>query len=634
VSDSTNAERLAAGRAAHGEGRLDDARRRYQAVLADDPLNPEALDLVGLLHLQAADLPRASTHLARALAVAPSSVEALNHFALVLLRTGQHVPALRVLVRALAVRTDFAEVHLNCGGILFELAEWEQAIGCYDRALTLRPDYADAHANRASALQLLGRVDEPGPGYRRALALRPEFPEAHNSLAVLHQAVGRLDEAIRGFRRALAVDPRQSSIHSNLLFCFTYAENIDEDAIYRAFREWEARHARPLYAEARPHGNTPDPDRRLRIGYLSADLRDHPVGYNLIASLERHDRRQIELTLYALVRSDDETCRRFQRTADRWRWVAGFDERQIAEQVRDDEIDVLVLVAPHTAGHRPLVAALKPAPVQVALYDLTTTGMTAVDAWLTDPMFHPPGTNERFVEQLLALPCLVNHDLPSPSPPVGAPPSLTTGHVTFGSLNNPAKMTSGVIALWADVLRRTPGSRLLLKYLDRYASAALQESVYTRFAAHGIGPERLDLRAGRLSRAAQLRLLDEVDVALDPFPFNGCTTTFEALWMGVPVVALEGSRFLGRMSTGFLRHAGLGELVASDRHDYAERASALGSDLARRIALRRRLRDLLLGSPLCDAQSHADSLVTAYRSLWRRWCATGTMPVVGPAAPV
>ncbi len=583
----------------------------------------------------AEERPGVAVSLIRAIVVSPASAEALNQLALAVLRTGQHIPALQILVRSLAVRRDLAETHLNCGGVLFELAEWDQAIGCYERALEFRPDYAEAHANRAGALQSLGRVDEARPGYERALALNPGHTDAHANLATLDQASGDTAAAIRRFKRALSIDPRRPQIHSNLLFTLTYAENVDDEAIYRAFRDWERRHAQPLYAEARPHDNDRDPDRRLKVGYLSADLRDHPVAHNLIASLERHDRREVELTLYALLPGGDEMTERFRGIAERWRWVGGQDEHRIAAQIREDRIDVLVMMAPHTADNRPLVAALKPAPVQVALYDLTTTGMAAVDAWITDPLIHPPGeTTERFVETLIRVPCLVNHAAPSPSPPLVRPPSAVRGRVTFGSFNNPAKVTDRVIALWAEVLDAVPGSRLLLKYLSRYGSPEMARLIGDRFAAHGIGPDRLELRSGRLPRMAQLALLNEVDIALDPFPFNGCTTTFEALWMGVPVVTLEGSRFLGRMSGSFLRHVGLGDLVAGDAAAYVGVATGLAGDLDRRSALRRELRDRLLASPLCDADAHARSLVAAYRRLWRDWCSgtpSGSSPL--SAAP-
>jgi predicted O-linked N-acetylglucosamine transferase (SPINDLY family) len=254
-----------------------------------------------------------------------------------------------------------------------------------------------------------------------------------------------------------------------------------------------------------------------------------------------------------------------------------------------------------------------------------------VDAWLTDSRFHPPGaTTERFAERLVRLPCLHNFAAPSPSPPLLArPPSAVSGRVTFGSFNNPAKMTPAVVALWSRILKAVPGSRLAMKYQNRFASPEMRRLVRARFEAEGIAPDRLELRAGRLPRMAQLALLNEVDVALDPFPFNGCTTTFEALWMGVPVVTLEGGRFLGRMGTSFLHHAGLGDLVAFDPEAYVALATGIAADVDRRAGLRRELRGRLTDSPLFDPAGHAGALVSAYRTLWRDWClASGNQSVI------
>lgn len=617
---SDPAGRFVAAAEAHQAGRLAEAEAGYRGVLADSPGHPDARRMLGLV---AAQLGRPAEALAGTAIASDRPDDPELHVAAAgaLKAGGWLLAALASLRRALVLRPGYAEAAYNLGNTEAARGRPDAATRAYARALALRPDYADVLNNAGPALLAEGRIAEARRSLARVLALEPGHAGAWSNLAVLHQATGETAGAILRFRRGLAADPTQPAIHSNLLFTLTYAENVDDEAIYRGFRDWEARHAQPIYAEARPHANDRDPERRLRIGYLSADFRDHPVAHNLIASLERHDRAEVELTLYALPRSGDAMTERFRRSADRWRWVAGQDERRIAAQIREDGIDVLVLVAPHTADNRPLVAALKPAPVQVALYDLTTTGMAAVDAWITDPLIHPPGrTTERFVETLVRIPALVNHAPPSPSPPLIRPPSAAAGRITFGSFNNPAKMTGRVIALWAAVLDAVPGSRLLLKYLSRYGSPELIRLIRGRFAAHGVGPDRLELRSGRLPRMAQLALLNEVDVALDPFPFNGCTTTFEALWMGVPVVTLEGSRFLGRMSGSFLRHIGLGDLVAADAAAYVALAAGLASDLDRRTRLRRELRDRLLGSPLCDAEAHARSLVSAYRNLWRDWC--------------
>jgi len=603
---------------AHGAGRLEDAEAGYRRILAASD-HGDARRMLGLLAAQQGRHLEALAETGRAIERADDP-ELHVAVAGALKAGGWLLASITALHRALALRPDYAEAAYNLGNASAARGRHDRAVVAFRRALALRPGYLDALNNLAPSHLAEGGIAAARAALARALALDPALSGAWSNLAVVRQSVGDTAGAIAGFRRALAVSPGRSEIHSNLLFTMTYAADVDEQALYRGFRDWEARHARPLYAEARPHTNDRDPRRRLRVGYLSADLRDHPVGHNLLASLERHDRAQVELTLYALPRAGDAMTERFRQATDRWRWVAGEDERQIAARIRADEIDVLVLVAPHTADNRPLVAALRPAPVQVALYDLSTTGMAAVDAWITDRHVHPDGTAERFAERLVRVPCLVNHQAPAPSPPLAPPPSVALGQVTFGSFNNPAKMTDQVVALWARVLAAVPGSRLMFKYLNRFASPELTGMTRARFAAHGVGPDRLVFLAGRLPRMAQLALLNRVDIALDPFPFNGCTTTFEALWMGVPVVTLEGRRWLGRMSAGFLRHAGLEDLVAADADTYVALAARLAADVDGRAVLRAELRRRVADSPLCDAEAHARALVGTYRHLWRDWC--------------
>lgn len=627
---TTSAARFAEAAEAHRSGRLAEAEAGYRDVLAAIPGEPDAVRMLGLV---AAQLGRPAEALAgTAIAVdRPADPELHVAIAGALKAAGWPAASLASLRRALALRPGFAEAAYNLGNAETARGRNDRAAASYARALAIRPDYTDALNNAGPALLAEGRLAAARRSLFDAIALEPGHAGAWSNLAVLHQATGDAVSAIRLFRRGLALDSGQSAIGSNLLFTMTYAEGVDDDALYRGFRDWEARHARRLYGEARPHANDRDPDRRLRVGYLSADFRDHPVAHSLIESLERHDRAEVELTLYGLPRTSDGMTERFQRVADRWRWIVGEDERRIAETIRADGIDVLVLVAPHTADNRPLVAALKPAPVQVALYDLATTGMAAVDGWLTDSLFHPPeSTSERFAERLIRIPCLHTFAAPSPSPPLLArPPSVASGRVTFGSFNNPAKMTQAVVTLWSRVLAAVPGSRLVMKYLNRFASPEMERLVRDRFEAEGLAPERLELRTGRLPRMAQLALLNEVDVALDPFPFNGCTTTFEALWMGVPVVTLEGRRFLGRMGTSFLHRLDLGDLVAADPAAYVALAAKVSADVERRTRLRRELRGRLADSPFFDPSNHARSLIAAYRRLWRDWClASGNQSVI------
>jgi len=605
--------------AAHGRGQLEAAFGLYQQALAAEPHNADARNLAGLALLHGGAFPRAIPYFVGALATDPSFAEAFNHLALAFLRTGQPVAALRLLLRAVALRRDFVEAHANCGGVLFELAEWQQAVGCFDRALAIRPDYADAHANRANALQLLGQLDEARTSYRRGLSLKPDLAEAHSNLASLDQAEGDLVAAIDGFRRALALKPLPW-LHSNLLFCLSYDGRVSDETFFAEFRRWEARHASPFYPPTPPAISDPDPQRRLRIGWISADFREHPVGRNVIGLLEHRDPTRIENVVYASPRAIDAMTDRFRAAADGWRDVLGWPDADVARQMQADRLDMLIVLAGHTGHNRLGVAIHRPAPIQVSFHDLATSGLAVMDGWITDRVLHPETTTERFTEKLIRLPCFYLHEPPSDAPEPGPLPAQEAGHITFGSCNNTSKHTPEVFALWAEVLSAVPDSRLLLKYLNRYASTGLRRRVEQAFASYGIDPGRLEFVAGERNRRDQLALLNAVDIALDPFPFNGSTTTFEALWMGVPVVTLAGTRFLSRVGASVLHQVGLDELVATDHAGYVARAVSLALDRERLGRLRAELRGRVARSPLCDAPGYARSFWAALRRVWADRC--------------
>jgi protein O-GlcNAc transferase len=313
--------------------------------------------------------------------------------------------------------------------------------------------------------------------------------------------------------------------------------------------------------------------------------------------------------------------RHIRELADAFVETQRMDDGELAERIRSDGVDILVVLAGHTARNRLLAAARKPAPILVSYADFSTTGLAAMDYWLTDPIVHPEGqTGERFTETLMRVPMMVLHRPIDVAPPVTTLPARERGHVTFGSCNNPAKIGAGVLDLWAAILSQVPRSRLALKYRKVYEVPDVRARIRGRFAERGVDPDRVVFIGGDVDRASHLALVGEMDVALDPFPFNGCTTTFEALWMGVPVVTLAGRRFLGRMGTSFLTHLGMPELVAPTPEAYVGTAVALSADLDRLAAIRSGLRDRVMASPLCDGPAYARSIEAAFRAAWRRWC--------------
>ena len=379
-------------------------------------------------------------------------------------------------------------------------------------------------------------------------------------------------------------------------------------------------HARPLAKQVRAYENTRDSERRLRVGYVSADFFTHPAAYFFEPLLAAHDRTNLEIFCYSAGARSDETTNRLREIAGAWRSIVGMNDETVARIIEADAIDILVDLSGHTAGNRLLVFARKPAPVQATyLGSLTTTGLTAIDYKLTDRFLTPDGTAERFSEELVRLPhCFVCYQPPHGAPPVAALPSSKGGRVTFGSFNNLTKVMPEVVALWSRILRALPETKIILK--DRTLADPAQCARYLGlFAENGVEAGRVELLP-RTTMADYLAVYDRVDIAFDPFPYNGCTTTCDALWMGVPVITLAGAMSYSRFGVSLLSNLGLDELIAATPDKYVEKAVALANDRKRLMVLRSELRSRMAASPLCDAKAFAKGIEEAYRRMWRRWC--------------
>ncbi len=415
--------------------------------------------------------------------------------------------------------------------------------------------------------------------------------------------------------------------HSNLLFSMSYDENVSSAALFKEYRRWEDIHARPVRFVGEQLNIDRDPDRRLVVGYLSPDFREHPLGRILAALFVNHDPRELQLNAYALVASADRFAERCRRHSAVWHLVAGWPDEDIAALLRRDRVDILVVVGGHSSGGRLLVAARRPAPIQVSLYDVSTSGIASMDYWLSDPVLHPAdgsSTTELFTETVMRLPCFFLQPADEEAPASEPPPVLRTGRLTFGSFSNPAKLSPSTIRMWSSALHAVPGSIICLKYVDWYIDPAVQSRVLRLFRDNRVDAERVRFDGGDLDRPNQLRLWNNIDIALDTYPFGGWTSTFEAMWMGVPVVSFAGTRFAGRVGLAVMSRLELGDLVAKRPEEFGTIAANLALDHPRLAALRTSLRERLRRSPLCDGRVQARYFEEAYRNMWRRWCRGGT----------
>jgi predicted O-linked N-acetylglucosamine transferase (SPINDLY family) len=392
--------------------------------------------------------------------------------------------------------------------------------------------------------------------------------------------------------------------------------------LYQESLQFDLRQARRLLKQPPVFGNTRDRQRVLRVGYVSPDFREHSVAHFTRKLIGSHNREKVEVTCYADVMKPDGFTREFEAQADHWLSLVGMDDEAVAERIRQDGIDILVDLAGHTSDNRLLVFARRPAPVQVTWLGYpNTTGMRAMDYRLTDAVADPPGEADKtHTEKLIRLEHgFLCYQTDEPVPEVAPPPCLQQGHVTFGSFNTTKKVTADVIRVWSQILKAVPGARLLLKsesLQDEAARARLRKA----FGERGVAEDRLELHGGFPGRDEHMGLYSTVDVGLDPFPYNGTTTTCEALWMGLPVVCLRGDRHAGRVGASIMHRIGLDELVAGSKDDYAALAQALAADTGRLAELRSGMRARMRASPLMDVRLFAETLESAYRQMWITWC--------------
>ena len=515
-----------------------------------------------------------------------------------------------------------AEAWGTLGAINGQLGEFERAADCFRRSLSLRPGQAGVLFNLAQAYLYLRRLQDAVDVYREVNRLVPNAPDAHRNLGFALQSQQKLDDAIASYRQVLRIQPGHSATHSNLLLLLNYHPDYDAGMIFDEHRRWGEVHADkyPACADRRPDT---DPERQLRIGYVSPDLRQHSVAFFLEPLLANRNPAAVHITCYADVKKEAATTQRLKRLADHWHNISGRSDDEVAQLIRLDSIDILVDLAGHTADNRLLVFARRPAPLLVTYLGYpTTTGLKAMDYRLTDSWVDPPGATEQLhTETLLRLPGgFLCYQPPADAPPVAVPPADTRGPVTFGSFNNLTKINPRVVGLWSDILRALPDTRMVIKNNSLHDPATV-DNYRGLFMAQGITPDRLDLTGSVPGLARHLAMYGEIDIALDTFPYNGTTTTCEALWMGVPVITLQNNTNAGRVGSSLLRQAGLPELICDRPEDYVDLALALAGDSERRSSLRRELRSMMRSCPLLDGQSFARKIEAAYRSTWRAYCA-------------
>ena len=597
--------------------KINEAIVRYREALTLNPGYAEAYNNLGVALKCQGQWEEAIHCYQKALGLKPNLAEVQNNLGVIYKEQERLDDAVECYRLALSSKPDYAEAYSNLGIVFQEQKKWAQSMVCFERAVALRPDFAGCHLNIGIALKTLGRLEAAISSLNQALILKPDLVEAHNNLGAIFKDQGKLDEALASFKQASALEPEVATPAGNIAYLLHFHPDYDTRMIMEECRKWNQIYARPLAPFILPHSNLPDPNRKLRIGYVSPDFSSHPVGRFLLPLIEQHDRDHFELFAYAQVKQPDAVTARFRSLMDHWQVIFGLSDAQLADRIREDRIDLLVDLTMHMAGNRLLVFARKPAPIQVTwLAYCSSTGLDTMDYRLSDPYLDPMDRDESlYSEQTIRLPETYWCYQPTGEEPAAGPsPGMEKGFITFGCLNNFAKVTPPVIETWKRILQSIPNSRLLIHSAEgNHRFSFLQEMEQA-----GVVSERIHF-IKKMLIGHYFESYRDIDIALDSFPYGGGTTSCDALWMGVPIVSLAEERAVGRGGLSLLSNLGLNDLIGHSPDEYVQIALNLARNLPRLVELRATLRSRMLASPIMDAPRFARHMETAYRQMWHHW---------------
>jgi protein O-GlcNAc transferase len=572
-------------------GRLDEAEAIYTEILRADANHPQAVHQLGVLRWS----------------------------------QGRNDEAIELIRRSIALAPNVPQFFGNLGMALTTKGDFAAAVEAFQRSLALAPHSPVVLANLGNTFRMQDNYDAAANALQAALRLQPDFAVAQFNFGQLCKDIGELDAAIAAFWRALELNPRFDAAHSALIYTQLFHERYSPAEIFAAHRQWDEAHTARWMPQPPVHLNSRVPNRRLRIGYISAYFRDHAINFFIEPILRAHDQSQFEIFCYSDVANPDAVTDQLQSFGHHWQNIHGLSDQRVCETVQSDAIDILIDPVGHLGSNRLFVFARKPAPVQVTMIGYqATTGLTAMDYRITDAWSDPPGETYQFhTEKLIHLPdAFFCWQAPLEAPPVAPPPSIAKAYVTFGSFNNFCKIRPITLQTWAALLNAVPDSRL---HFLTPNSTHLRGKVERAFQSQGIEASRLHFLS-TLPRAEYLAQYHEVDIALDSFPFNGHTTVCDALWMGVPVVMLAGADYRTRYGGSVLRNLGLDKYIAEWVDEYIAIAARLAPDAQQRAELRRSLRTKLQTSVLMDANRYTRNLETQFRDMWQRWCSQTAVP--------
>lgn len=601
-------------------GRSEEAISHFKTAIQIKPIYPDAHYNLANIFLATGNTIAATSHYLIVIEQKPGHVGARINLGNAYIKQQAPDKAVAVFMEALALDSENAAIYNNLGLALEAQKKSTDAILCYQKSLSLNPQAVDSYNNLGNLYTASGQSELATYCFEKALEIDPSCAGTYYNYSRLLQQAGQFEEAITASQKALNLQPKRSDIHSNLIFTMQYNPSSSAEDISLCARNWSRSLHTP--SSSASFKNIPTPSRRLKIGYVSGDFLNHPVGYFLDPILENHNPNTFDIYCYSNTppHQEDDLTERFRAQADHWRMITCMDDAEATSLIMKDQIDILIDLSGHTGRNRLPLFAQRLAPVQVGwIGSCATTGLETMDYILADSFVIPKEDESLFSEHIWRLPQnYLCFNPPKFDVSIHQRPSLENPHITFGCYNNCAKVTDEMIALWAKILIGVPDSRMVFRG-KMYLDPAVQNRFIDQFVKAGIDKDRISMR-GSLIRSEFLATYNEIDISLDPFPFGGGATTAESIWMGVPVITLRSDRWAGRVSESLLETVQQPHLIAKSPDDYLAIACKLAHDTARLDSLRHGLRSQLESSPFCDGPAFTNHLETAFRHMWYKWC--------------
>ncbi|MBF0194799.1 MAG: tetratricopeptide repeat protein [Magnetococcales bacterium] len=621
--DVNNSEKIAEdflqkGITCHQADQIEKAIYYYKKALKKNPGLASAFSNIGVALQHQGKLKEAVYSYEKALKIDPYLMETHNNLGNILAELGKLDKSIECFNKAISINPSYVSAYNNLGKVMQEQNRLEEALTLYQKAIEIKPDFAQAYYNVGSILDITNKQDEAIASYDKAIELNPNLSEAYNNIGAIFFKLGELEKAVSKFKEAILIKPDYVNAHSNLIFSLDFICNANSDIPHMQRELWAKQHTEHLLPFWKNLKNSQEPERILRIGYVAAEFWRHPNAEIFGPVLLNHDSSKYQIFCYVGNTHEDDLTSQFKQKATKWIKTDKIDDATLAEKICQDKIDILVDLNGHSPKNRLMAFARKPAPIQINAWGYPLgTKMAAMDYLFSDPISHPKTERHKYTEHIVDLTCVIHMNSDTVYPQITDPPFFKNGYITFGAFNRLEKYTKKIFKLWAKILHRVPGSKLLMK-TERLDSLKQQKNIHDIFEKEGISTKRITL-LGKTSKTEHLLANSKVDIMLDPFPHNGGITTIVSLRMGVPVLTYEKDTPF-KVSAAILHVLGLDDWRAKSEADYVNLAIKFAKNKQTLKNLRYQLRDKVDQSALGDSKLYTKEVESIYRKLWYKWC--------------